>query len=95
MKPELGGTIGAALLCCGQTNADIAPLLARTRLFRPPVIQVCMLQRQVQHGRVVAAIVKIARRHLVGELVRLDKVAPPQFNTINPQFLRSRVYQPL
>ena len=74
MEPELGCTVGAALLTCSQADADISTLLARTRLLLAPIRQVGMLERQIQYSRIVAAIVDVASRDFIGELIGLDKV---------------------
>ena len=95
MEPEFSCTVGAALLACSQANANVTTLLSRTRLFLAPVRQVGMLERKIQYSRIVSAIVDVAGRYLIWELIGLDKVTATQFYTIDTQLLGSSINQPL
>src|SRR2546423_921555 len=64
MEPELGRAVRAALLARSQANTDVAPLLASALLLLSPVVQVSVLQRHIQHRRIVPTVVNIARWHL-------------------------------
>ena len=79
-EPELGRAEDAALLATRQADADVAALLARLGLPTAPSVVVGHLQRFVQHRPVIPAVVDVAGRDLVGELLGLDEVLPPDFH---------------
>src|SRR3972149_1844447 len=72
----------AALLARHQANAHVTALLARLVLLPAPAVVVGHPQRLVKHGLVVAAVVDVARRDLVRDLIGLDEGLPPDVDEI-------------
>ena len=71
-------------------NADVTALLARLGLLLAPALVVDHAERLVEHGLVVAAVVHVAGRHDVGELVLPDQVAPAHLDVIDVELLAGR-----
>ena len=76
--PELGGAEHALLLAARDADADIASLRAHELLLVAPAAVVEHLQRHVEGAGIIAAVVKIAGRDLIGKLVRLDEIVAPE-----------------
>ena len=93
--PELGGAEDAPLLAGGDADADVAAFLARLGLLLAPAVVIDHAERLVEHGLIVAAVVHVAGRHDVGELVLLDQVQPTHLHRVDAELLASRVDQAL
>src|SRR5207249_5280163 len=65
MEPELGCTVGAALLARSQANTNVASLLTCPRLLLAPMLKIGMLEGYIQHTGVIPTIVDVARRNFV------------------------------
>ena len=78
-------------------DPEAAQLAARLRrrlaLVEPRIVD--RLEREVERGGVVADVVLEGHRRLVGELVRLDQVLPPDLHAVDPQLARGLVHQAL
>ena len=93
--PELGRAEHAALLAGGDADADVAPLPARLLLLSAPALVVQQLERLVEHGRVVAAVVEIAGRDEVRKILGLDQVLAPELDRVEAELVDRGVRQAL
>ena len=91
--PELGGAEHAALLAGGDADADIAALLAQLLLLGAPAIVFRQFQGFVEHGGIIAAVIHIAGRDQIGELIGLDKIHAPDVDRIHAELRRRAVDQ--
>ena len=62
-----------------------APLRAHELLLVAPCAVVEHLQRHIEGARIIAAVVKIAGRDLIGKLVRLDEIVVPEADRIGDE----------
>ena len=75
-------------------SADIATLLAILRLLLAPRGIVEHAQRLVEHRAVIAAVVEIAGRDLVGKFFRPDEILAAEFDRIETELVDRRVHHP-
>ena len=94
-EPELGRAVDAALLAGREADPDVTPRGAEARLLLPPAVEVDHLEGEVEDAGIVAAVVVVAGRDLVGELLRPDQVLPPHVDGRHPELPRRGVDQRL
>ena len=92
---DLRGRETAGLDVGGETDAEIAALLAGLLLLLAEGAVIEALQRLVQRRLVVPAVIEQGDGRLVRELVLGDEVLPPQVQRIHRQLLRGEVDHPL
>ena len=93
--PEFGGAEHALFLAAGDADADIAALRPRQLLLVAPAVVVEHLQRHIERAGIVAAVVEIAGRDLIGKFVRPDEIVAPERDRIEIEFVDGGVHDPL
>ena len=93
--PELGGAEHALFLTTGDADADIAPLCAHKLLLVAPGAVVEHLQRHVEGAGIVAAVVEVAGRDLIGKFVRLDEIVAPELDRVEIKLVDGGIDDPL
>ena len=94
-EPPLGRVVARALLAARQADADVAALRARLLLLGAPAVDVGERERRSSTRLVVAAVVRVAGRDLVRELLGPDEVPPPDLGALEPELVRGGVDEPL
>jgi hypothetical protein len=72
----------------GEADPDQPALLERLGLLLAELVVAELAQRELERLGVVARVVDETRRRLVGELLRLDEVLPPQLGRVDAELVR-------
>ena len=85
----------ADLDVCGQSNAQVTTIVSGRGLFGPEVVVADEIQRTVERGFIVSAVVDHGRRDLMTVFKRRDEVLSPDLGGVHSDLSGETVHHPL